>query len=500
MKLTLPQLGESVAEGTIKRWLKQAGERVERDEPLVEIDTDKVNAEFPSPVAGILQEILAPEGATLPVGAEIAVIAEVGADAGAHAGPGPAGEAGLESPTAASAGPGVVVAADPNAAAQVDPGVSAGAGAGRPISEPAGQHPAGVVGPRSGPPAEPGAPTQGGEQGDGVRQRTSPFVRRIAREQGVNLAEVTGSGPGGRVRKEDILRYVEARGEAAAAPAAPTPEPREPVRPTAPALAPAVGPAAPAVAGLSTGPSAPSPPAVGAPAIWPGDEVVPTTPMRRAIADHMVRSIHTSPHAWTQVEADVTNLVKLRESVKIRFRERTGVDLTYLPFVIEAVVEGLREYRALNATWVDGQVVLRRRVNIGVAVAVDDGLIVPVIHDADEKNLVGLARAVRDLTSQARARKLKPEDVQGGTFTVNNPGAFGAIASVSIINQPQAAILAVNAIVKRPTVIDDMIAIRAIVNLSLSFDHRILDGAVALRFLDLAKRRLEAYGPETPVI
>lgn len=420
MRITLPQLGESVAEGTIARWFKQPGDRIERDETLVEIHTDKVNAEYPSPAAGVVREILAPEGATLPVGAEIAVIEVEGA-------------AGTDSAERASA---------PATAAE-----SAEKPATRPVP----------------------AARATDSAGNG-RARMSPFVRRVAAEHGIDVAQLSGTGLGGRVTKDDVLRYLKE------APAAP-----EQSRPAA-------------------APAAEQPKPAPGPVPWPGDEVQPAGPMRRAIAEHMVRSVHTSPHAWTQVEADLTGLVRLRQDIRARFREETGVDLTYLPFFVQAVVEGLRAYRPLNSTWSDGQIIVRRRINIGIAVAVDDGLIVPVIHDADEKNIVGLARAVADLTERARAGTLRPEDVRDGTFTLNNPGAFGAINSVSIINQPQAAILAVNAIVKRPVVVDDMIAIRSMMNLSLSFDHRILDGAIALNFLNFVKGRLESLGPDTSVL
>lgn len=486
MRITLPQLGETVAEGTIGRWLKQVGDRIEKDDLLVEIITDKVNAELPSPAAGILTEILAPEGATLPVGSDIAVIEEIGAETG--------GGSAQRAP---------VVQAEP--AVQVDPASQPEPATAPAAGLPGGPQPAPVtVGlTSSAAPSANGAPDTGAD-----RPRTSPFVRRIAREHGVNVAEVPGTGHAGRVTKDDILRFLEARDTIATAPPspmAPTPEPPPPLPPSAPVPAPAA-PDAPVVSpgGPATPPAAPPMPPVGPPApvvpIYPGDEVMPAGPMRRAIAEHMVRSIHTSPHAWTQIEVDMTGLVRLRTAVRDRFREKAGVDLTYLPFMVAAVVDALREYRAVNAAWSDGRIVLRRRINVGIAVAVDDGLIVPVIHDADEKNLVGLARAVADLTERARAGQLKPADVQGGTFTVNNPGAFGAVSSVSIINQPQAAILAMNAVVKRPVVVEDMIAIRSIMNLSLSFDHRILDGAIVLRFLDFVKRRLEAYTPDTAVL
>lgn len=444
--ITMPQLGESVAEGTIGKWLKAPGDRIERDEPLVEVITDKVTAEIPSPVSGIVERLMVEEGQTVPVGREIAVIVEEGAAR-------PASEPAAQ-----------------ESAARPEPA---------PASAPATPQPvAAAAGPVSG--------TEEVEEAEGEPRRASPLVRRLAREYGVDLAQVTGSGSGGRVTKDDILAFIQARGATPVPPPPPAPAPAAPPPPAAPAPAPAAPPPSPAPA----------------PAVTAGvdEEHLPLTPIRRTIAEHMVRSKTTAPHAWGMMEVDVTNLVRLREALLAEWQRREGFELTYLPFFIKAVVESLREHPLLNASWGEDRIVLKRRINIGVAVAVQDGLVVPVIHDADQKSIAGLAHAVRDLATRARTGRLTLADIQGGTFTVNNTGTFGSILSAPIINQPQAAIITMEAIVKRPVVIEnDAIAIRSMMNICLSFDHRVLDGAAALRFLQAVKRRLEAYGPQTAV-
>jgi 2-oxoisovalerate dehydrogenase E2 component (dihydrolipoyl transacylase) len=469
--ITMPQLGESVAEGTIGKWLKSPGERIELDEPLVEVITDKVTAEIPSPVAGVLSSILVEEGQTVPIGREIAVIADVG--------------------SASPAGP----AAEPERAAERT--MDSLSGPPRP--------PVGLAAP-SAPPAE--SPAGESEPAGGGR-RATPLVRKLAREHGVDLSQVSGSGSGGRVTKDDILAYVQARaGE-------PAPAPLMPAAPVAPAVS--LGPVAPAPAAASAaapspgGPSsaaATPPPAPGVARPGPGatagagadEEYLPLTPMRRSIAEHMVRSRQVSPDAWCLVEVDVTSLARVREALLADWQQREGFELTYLPFFLKAVVESLREHPILNASWGGDQIVLKRRINVGIAVAVEAGLVVPVIQDADQRSIAGLAHAVRDLAIRARAGKLALSDLQGGTFTVNNTGALGSIMSQPIINQPQAAIVTMEAIVKRPVVVaDDALAIRSMMNVCLSFDHRILDGAQALRFLQAVKRRLEAYGPSSPI-
>jgi 2-oxoisovalerate dehydrogenase E2 component (dihydrolipoyl transacylase) len=445
--ITMPQLGESVAEGTIGKWLKEPGDRIERDEPLVEVITDKVNAEIPSPVAGVVQRIVVPEGETVPVGAELAVIGDAAA----------AGEQPRETEAKAEQA--------------------------APPPSPAAQPPAPVAVASAQAPRDDQTDEEDGE--DAGPKRASPLVRRLAREHRVDLDQLTGSGLGGRVTKNDILSYIEQRGE-------------QPDAVAAQAQAPATPPEAPSR--QAEQPPAPSPTPAAAGELGVDEELVPLTAMRRTIAEHMVRSVQTSPHAWGMVEIDATSLVRLRESLVRDWQSREGFELTYLPFFIKAVVEALREFPVLNARWSDQGVVLKRRINVGIAVAIQDGLVVPVIRDADQKSIAGLSHAVRDLAQRARGGRLGLDDIQGGTFTVNNTGAIGSIASGPIINQPQAGIITMEAIVKRPVVLaDDAIAIRSIMNSCLAFDHRITDGAEALRFLQSVKRRVEAYGANTAI-
>ena len=402
--IKMPQLGESVTEGTVDKWLKKEGDFVKRDEPLVEVVTDKVNAEIPSPFEGTLVRISVAEGTTVNIGVEIAQI-EV--------------EGSVDAPAAAaSVAPGAAVAAPPTQ------------------------------------PSTP-APAPSGE----ARGRFSPAVRRLAEEHGIDPATLTGTGEGGRVTRDDVLAQV-ARGAPAEAPAA------LPARPAAP----------PGVAGAE-------------------EEVVRLSVMRRSIAEHMVRSLATSPHAWTLQEVDMTELVRYREAEKEGFRARHGVSLTYLPFVIQALAEALLEHPLLNSSWSEEGVVVKKRINLGIAVSVPEGLIVPVIKDADRLGFSELARAMGDLITRARGKQLKPEDVQGGTFTLNNTGATGSVASQPIINQPQAAILTTEAIVKRPVVVGDAIAIRHMMNMCMSFDHRIVDGMEAGGFVGSVRRRLEEWTP-----
>ena len=445
--ITMPQLGESVTEGTITRWLKAEGEPVEQDEPIAEVDTDKVNTELPSPLAGRLQKLLVPEGTTVDVGTEIALVAtdaEVTADAAAPA------------PTAAP--PREDVAAE------------------APTEEfPAAHTPAQPVASSAGPGATVGPATMPGAGGNGNGRaaasaeelrlsRSSPVVRRLAAEHGVEISSILGTGIGGRVTKKDIEGFVQERGT--------VPEPAKVDEPEA------------------------APQRV---TVHDGDRVEDLTGIRRAIAGRMALSKREIPHAWTLVEVDVTGLVALREGEKATFLEREGVKLTYLPFVVGAAVEALKQNPVLNSVWDGDRILLRKRINIGVAVDLDGALIVPVIPDADELNLTGLARRIDEAVKRARAGQLGPDDVAGGTFTVNNPGSLGSVASAPIINHPQAAILQAEAIVKRPVVIDDAIAIRSMMNLEISFDHRVLDGGAALRFLNAVKRRLEGYGPESSI-
>ena len=427
--VTMPQLGESVTEGTITRWLKSEGDEVEIDEPLAEVDTDKVNAELPSPVAGTIEKFLVSEGSTVDVGTEIALVADEG-----------------ESP-AADAPPQENVAAD----APTEEFPASGTEA-QPVAQDTERQRATVA-----------ADSDGNGRGEiedteTLRlTRSSPVVRRLAEEHGVEIAEIPGTGTGGRVTRKDIQGYIEEQEEREAF-AEPEPEiERVPV--------------------------------------YEGDRVEDLTGIRRAIANRMSASKREAPHAWTVVEVDMSGLAALREQEKDAFADREGVKLTYLPFIVKAVVESLKENPVLNSVWDGDRIILRKRINVGVAVDLEDALIVPVITDADELNILGLARKIDDLVRRARARNLGTEDVSGGTFTVNNPGSLGSVVSTPIINHPQAAILSAEAIVKRPVVVDDAIAVRSMMNLDVSFDHRVLDGGAALKFLNAVKRRLEAHGP-----
>ena len=423
MKIELPQVGESVTEGIIGKWLKQVGDRVEKYDPLVEVVTDKVEMEMPSPASGVLTSILAEEGQTIPMGAVIAEMEVEGEEEEAAA-----GEAPREAPA---------VAPEPEVIGRT--GVL--------LKDMAPVGPTGSGGPI--------LPTQEEVATPRRRQRYSPAVQRLAEEQGVDLSEVTGTGVGGRVTRKDVQDHV------ASAKRQKAPEP-------------AAGPGA-------------------------EEERIPLTPIRRIIAENMVKSATQIPQAWSTVEADVTGLVRRRESAKADFQRSEGVNLTYLPFAVKSVEECLKENPLLNSTWGGDAVIVKRRINIGIAVAAPDGLVVPVIRDADTLSIAGLARAIDDLTDRARRGKLKLEDVQGGTFTVNNTGALGSVVSQPLVNYPQAAILATEAIVKRPVVINDVIAIRSVMNLCLTFDHRVLDGAEAGAFINAVKGRLEDIGPDTGI-
>lgn len=420
-QIKMPQLGESVTEGTVEKWLKSEGDFVKRDEPLVEVVTDKVNAEIPSPFEGKLVKIAVTEGETVRVGAVIAQI-EVADAAGATAPAKPAKES-------AAPHPDVPAASAPAAAT----------------------------------PSAPPAPSSGGSND---RARLSPAVRKLAAEHSIDATALRGTGMGGRVTRDDVLAAVEGGG------AAPPP----------------------AVAAQGTKPAGPAPVAPR-PAHVDGarEEVVKLGSMRRAIAEHMVRSLATSPHAWTLQEVDVTGLVRYRESEKEGFRARHGVSLTYLPFVVQIVCDAIKQFPWLNSAWSDEGVVLKHYINMGIAVSIPDGLIVPVLKDADQRGFTDLVRSINDLVERARSKQLKTDDVQGGTFTLNNTGSTGSVASQPIINQPQAAILTTESIVKRPVVIGDGIAVRDMMNVCLSFDHRIIDGMMAGQFLGTIKKRLEGW-------
>ena len=459
--VTMPQLGESVTEGTISKWLKQPGERIERYEPIAEVITDKVNAEVPAPSDGVMGDLIAAEGATVPVGGAICTIR--GLDEGAApaaSAPAPAAEA---APAASAPEPAPPASAPPPAAPPPPPPAPA------PTAEPAPA--AAAASPSPAPAAEP--------EGAGPGLHVSPAVRMLAREHGVDLAGVPGSGLGGRITKKDILEWVQHRDSRPAA-GAPAPAPSA-VREAAP-------PAPP--------PAAAAPPPAAAPAAPPpadGDTLVPLTPMRRAIAEHMTRSVQTSPHAWVMVEVDMGAVAGVRQRNRAAFEKSTGTKLTFLPFVAQAVIGALRRHPTLNATWSPEGIVLKRDINLGIAMALEDGLVVPVIRNADRLSIAGLAEAAKALGERAQAGRLRLEDIQGGTFTLNNAGALGTLMSQPIINQPQAAILAMDAIVKRPVVVaGDAIAVRPMMNLCISFDHRINDGLQATRFISTVRDSLQA--------
>ncbi len=436
----MPQMGESIAEGTLTRWLKKAGDTVARDEPIFEISTDKVDAEIPAPSAGTLAEIKVQEGQTVPVNTVVALI-ETGAGAAVSAGaakPPAAGKAPAAVPAPAAAKPQPAPAASPRLAPASAPYPRAAAGASIPKA------------------AE---MTRAGASVEEMRRvRSSPVVRRMVQEHNLDLGAISGTGIGGRVSKRDVMAVLESGGGAA---------------PGAAAI-PFRGAAAPAYAS--------------------GERVsiVPMTTMRKKIAEHMVLSRRTSAHVTTVFEVDMHRVMRLREEHKAAFLERHGVKLTVTPFMVKAAIEGLKAFPVVNASLDGDNVVYKKDINIGIAVALDWGLIVPVVKNAQDLSLSGIAKAVADLAERARGKKLSPDEAQGGTFTITNPGVYGSLFGTPIINQPQVAIMGVGAINKRPVVIDDAIGIRPIVNLALSFDHRLLDGAIADQFMAHIKDTLEA--------
>ncbi|WP_061087024.1 dihydrolipoamide acetyltransferase family protein [Heyndrickxia coagulans] len=416
--ITMPQLGESVTEGTISKWLVSPGDHVHKYDPLCEVLTDKVNAEVPSSFEGEIVELIASEDETVAVGEVICT---------------------------------VKTAAETNVQPETEPG----------------------------PDPDAAAPQTEAEKGKKVRY--SPAVLKLSQEYGIDLNQVKGTGREGRITRKDLLKIIESRGnEAELTPSKPAPSKPEPAKP-APAreTPPASRPLPVREAGKE-------------------DTVIPVTGVRKAIANNMARSKQEIPHAWMMVEADVTNLVRYRDGVKEEFKRREGFNLTYFAFFVKAVAQALKEFPALNSTWAGDAIIQKHDVNISIAVAAEDKLYVPVIKHADEKSIKGIAREIAVLAQKARAGKLAPEDMEGGTFTVNNTGSFGSVQSMGIINYPQAAILQVESIVKRPVIMEEgMFAARDIVNLCLSIDHRILDGLVSGRFLKRLKEILEAVTPET---
>jgi len=447
LTVNMPQLGESVTEGTIARWLKQPGEKVAKYESLAEVITDKVNAEIPAPADGTMGELIAHEGDVVPVGQPICTID-------------------TEGTAAASQQDGAAAASAP-----APPQQQVQAAAPRPVQAPAAQ-------PQVAATAVPEQAQPPGAVGNGAAgYHLTPAVRMLVREHSVDLSQLRGSGIGGRITKKDVLEYVQQRDAGTVSPIA-----------AAPATAPAPVPIAPQPSPQATPPA--QPPAAMSP---PGqDTIVPLTSVRRAIAEHMVRSKHVSPHAWLMVEVDMSAVWRVRERQRGAFEAREGVKLTFLPFVARAVCEALRRHPTLNSSWGEDGVVVKRDVHLGIAVALPDNLVVPVVRNADRLSITGLAVTMADLGERARSNKLKLDEIQGGTFTLNNTGALGAVLTQAIINQPQAAIMTMDAIVKRPVVVDDAIAIRPIMNLGLSFDHRINDGLQATNFVKTVKQLLEA--------
>ena len=447
--VTMPQLGETVVEGTIIRWLKQEGEHIDQDEPLFEISTDKVDTEVPSPVAGTLTEIKVQEGETVSVGTELAVID----------GAGPAEKVEVSAEAAEESAE--QKEPEPPAAEEAEETRPA-----EPAPQPSQREPAAA-------PARAPARVMAPEGDGGPRSRIlSPLVRKLAEEHEIDLSQIQGTGTGGRITKRDVMAHLEQQEAVPAeAPAAPAP-------------------AAPA-------PAAETAPVMPAPTVRPAEgereQAVPMTHIRKAIAKHMVASLQTSARAWNLVEVNMENIARLRDRAKDAFRAREGFGLTFMPFVARAVCDALLAFPDVNGELRDEQIILKRYVNLGIAVAYEEGLIVPVVKDADQLNLVGIARAINDVAVRARSKKLKPDEVHGGTFTITNPGPFGSIISVPIINQPQTAILAFDAVEKRPVVIDDAIAIRHMVYLSMSWDHRVIDGATAAKFLARLKQNLETW-------
>jgi pyruvate dehydrogenase E2 component (dihydrolipoamide acetyltransferase) len=471
----MPQMGESIFEGTITKWLKQPGEKVQRDEPLFEISTDKVDAEIPAPASGTLQDIKVQAGATVQVNTVVGTIAGEGEAAGA-----------APSDPAASAAPPAPAAGDGSRSTQTEV-----------AQPPSGEEPKQPSAPQTGKQSaqlsadekiglereQQGTVLEYPEAGEQERLRSSPLVRRIAKENKVNLAQVSGTGLGGRITKDDIESFIAKHGAGGFQPPAPA-KPAAVSAPSAPA------PSMPATV-------TPLQPVGG---VTPG-EVVPMSVMRKKIAERMVMSKRTSAHVHGVFEVDMTRIVKLRENMKAKFEQATGNKLTFTPFFARAVVHGIRKWPIINASVEGENIHYHASINLGIAVALDWGLIVPVVKNAEERSFVGLQRAITDLGERARTKKLKPDEVQGGTFTITNPGIFGAKFGMPIINQPQVAILGVGGIAKKPVVVtdqdgNDSIAIRSMMHLSIGYDHRIVDGAVADQFMAEVKQFLENWNEE----
>ena len=447
--IVMPQMGESIVEGTITKWLKKPGDKVQRDEPLFEISTDKVDAEIPAPASGILREIKVSEGTTVQVNTVVGTIAVDGEAASAP----------VEAPTAAPATE--KAAAEKPAAEKKDEKKDEKKEERKEAAAPASPAP---------------SPAQVQESGEEEEARSSPLVRKIAREHGINLSQISGTGLGGRISKQDIMSFIERQSST-------------PSRPATPASSPPAASGAP-----------PRPAASPAPAPYPGD-LVPMTNMRKIIAQRMIESRRTSAHVHCMYEVDFTRIVNLRAKHKSGFEQRHGVRLTFMPFFVRAAIIALQQWPIVNASLEGENILYHRHINVGIAVALDWGLIVPVLKNAGDLNFLGLQRGITDLGERARNKKLKPEDVEGSTFTVTNPGQFGAVFGLPIINQPNSAIMGVGGITKQPLVVtdkegNDSIAIRSVVHLTLGYDHRLIDGAVADQFMALVKKTLESWSEE----
>jgi 2-oxoisovalerate dehydrogenase E2 component (dihydrolipoyl transacylase) len=452
-RVVMPQLGESVHEGTISKWLVKPGDKVVEFEPMLEVDTDKVSAEVPAPVTGILKEILAKEGETVQAGAEIAVV-EIGGDGAAPA-EGDGQPAKAETKTEAKKVPAAQATATPEAPA---PPPQPAKGAATPTPAPDAEAPAAPAAATAAPAAEPAPAKAASPTLEGGEHRYSPAVQMVASELKVDLSKINGTGIGGRVTKKDVQDF------AAAAKSAPATKPA----------------AAPTAAGE-------------------GDQVVQLTRVRRLIAENMTRSKTTIPHAWQTQEADMSGVVANRAANKAAFQKQEGFSLTYLPYVMAATVSALREHPEVNSTFNETELIVHRDINLGVSVGLEDTLVVPVVRRADGLSIAGLARAVNDIATRARNKQLKADDLSGATFTVNNSGTFGTLFSYSVINPGQAGILTMEAIVDRPVAIEGMIGIKPMMYLCFSFDHRVLDGLKAARFLVSCRKWLEAVTAESPV-
>jgi pyruvate dehydrogenase E2 component (dihydrolipoamide acetyltransferase) len=475
--IVMPQMGESIFEGTITKWLKKPGDKVERDEPLFEISTDKVDAEIPSPSAGVLKEIKVGEGKTVPIQTVVGVIDAAGDGAGAAKSAAPV-QTPAPAPVPKAAEPAKPAAPAPAARPQIVPPAQPA----KPAA--AASAPAAASGP--GPSAAPARPA-------GERIHSSPLVRRMAKEHGVDLASIPGTGAGGRISKQDIEAYLAGGSQPSADAEAAEPAAAE-YAPSAPApqRAAAPPPPPPATSGGQTRVAFES--AVPREKMYFGNyEVQPMSIMRQRIAEHMIASKHVSPHVYSVDEIDMTKVASLRVKSKDEFEKRYETKLTFMPFFVKAAVAGLRAYPTMNASLDGTNVILHKEINIGIAVALDWGLIVPVIKNADEKNILGIQRNLNDLAERARTKKLKPEEVQEGTFSITNPGVFGGLFGLPVISQPNVGILGLGAIEKRPVVINDSIAIRSMCYITLSYDHRVVDGAIAHQFLHKVKETLENW-------